>query len=1116
MYGPFDVDLATLEEHMPDSDKNDACKEVSVRIGWYHILLALVIVVTLFTRFHHLGDKPFHHDESLYGKYIWNFYTGLGYEYDPMQHGPFPFVIGQVTAFLFGMNDTTIRFTPAILGVLTVIMVLMWAPVLGRWESLAAGAIMALSPAFMYFQRFLREDASFLFNCTGLVTAVMYYLYRGQKAKYVYWTAAFYALMFATKENHFVMAFTLASFAILYGLRAVWTAWSTDGRIESLPRSIGLIATKYPAAAKGLRLFVIWFGAFCVYAAGQVFLSKKFEENTWTDIIRAYWILVFIGYALSLAYDIWRSYQRQTAGQDPGYYADATVVALAFGLFALIFVAFYTGIFTNFVGFWRSIYGWFTYWLHQHSIQRIEGPYHYYHRLLWNYENLSLVPFLLYVLTIALLRTRAFYAFVVIVVCYAAAYIPSTRMLLEKAKIASWLLFFMGLTFTIVALVLARGKSKPSDDSKPASGQAGSRSSISIMTMTQSQTLIAIGLAVMGLGFGFLLGGNAFHLSNRNFTAWNAVYAAGCIILAVWSAMHLIGKGRALYGFFIYWGTFNYCIYSYLQEKVPWLVINITLPMLLLSGPLLANVIRRPRAGKRDARGIIALVFLAMGVLYTVHSSVLLNWYNESDPTEQLVYVQTTIDVTHTMREIEQMGMVTGEGRNLPIVLQGDPTWPFYFYLRDYKKLLFSPNAEDRPAVALCDWNKRHEYAKALGEDDYVFRRRRLRHWWIPSREHLFTDTLVQLNLFQAKLSGNKGKVTGEFKWENLTTAMKTEMRYLIRWLLYREMFRESTIYGSTDYAYFIRKDLAAREFAQDLGPEPAAAQVADTQPEPVRERREFMPLRVFGERGPGRAGLTDPKSVAVAPDGSVYIADYGNSRIQKFDSRGEHVKTIGSPGAAPGQFDKPCGVAVDPQGNLLVADTWNHRVQKLTPDGEVLATWGGAGIYYAPKHVGAFPDGSVVVVDTGFHRVHILDPNGNETAVFGSQGSDRGQFFEPVGVWVTGADSFCVADTANHRLVFLNKSGTVLSTMAMHGWAEFYTEPFVSQDRAGRFLVSDSFNDRIMIYDGKGDILWYWGNAGEQPGKFNHPVGITVGPDGLAYVVDSANSRVQVFEVPD
>jgi DNA-binding beta-propeller fold protein YncE len=65
-----------------------------------------------------------------------------------------------------------------------------------------------------------------------------------------------------------------------------------------------------------------------------------------------------------------------------------------------------------------------------------------------------------------------------------------------------------------------------------------------------------------------------------------------------------------------------------------------------------------------------------------------------------------------------------------------------------------------------------------------------------------------------------------------------------------------------------------------------------------------------------------------------VYVADWRNDRIQKFDAEGKFLAAYGRPGHGDGEFHRPSSVAVDRDGNMYVADWGNNRVQVLGPDG--------------------------------------------------------------------------------------------------------------------------------------------------------------------------------------
>ena len=72
-----------------------------------------------------------------------------------------------------------------------------------------------------------------------------------------------------------------------------------------------------------------------------------------------------------------------------------------------------------------------------------------------------------------------------------------------------------------------------------------------------------------------------------------------------------------------------------------------------------------------------------------------------------------------------------------------------------------------------------------------------------------------------------------------------------------------------------------------------------------------------------------------------MYVADYDNNRIQKFNSNGTFITKWGSNGSADGQFNDPQGVAVDSSGNVYVADYYNNRIQKFNSNGTFITKWG-------------------------------------------------------------------------------------------------------------------------------------------------------------------------------
>jgi len=62
----------------------------------------------------------------------------------------------------------------------------------------------------------------------------------------------------------------------------------------------------------------------------------------------------------------------------------------------------------------------------------------------------------------------------------------------------------------------------------------------------------------------------------------------------------------------------------------------------------------------------------------------------------------------------------------------------------------------------------------------------------------------------------------------------------------------------------------------------------------------------------------------------NLYVAEYGNDRVQKFTSEGKALMSFGETGKDKGEFDAPSGVAVDVKGYIYVTDFYNHYVNKF------------------------------------------------------------------------------------------------------------------------------------------------------------------------------------------
>ena len=106
-----------------------------------------------------------------------------------------------------------------------------------------------------------------------------------------------------------------------------------------------------------------------------------------------------------------------------------------------------------------------------------------------------------------------------------------------------------------------------------------------------------------------------------------------------------------------------------------------------------------------------------------------------------------------------------------------------------------------------------------------------------------------------------------------------------------------------------------------------------------------LMALGKAGQSGKGLDVFDQPTSVAVAPNGDIFVSEghaptFGNSRIMKFDKNGKFIATFGRLGSGDGEFKGPHVLAFDSQGRLFVADRSNSRVDIFDQAGKFIAAW--------------------------------------------------------------------------------------------------------------------------------------------------------------------------------
>lgn len=298
-------------------------------------------------------------------------------------------------------------------------------------------------------------------------------------------------------------------------------------------------------------------------------------------------------------------------------------------------------------------------------------------------------------------------------------------------------------------------------------------------------------------------------------------------------------------------------------------------------------------------------------------------------------------------------------------------------------------------------------------------------------------------------------------------------------------------------------------------------------------------------------ASLKQPKDVAIAPDGSIYVADTGNGRVRQVDAHGLISSVV-----LPAQLNAPTGVAVDSAGNLFTADNVISRLFRRSALGVVTTETGTGTSGYsgdggaatnarlaAPQRVVVDATGNVFFSDSGNNRVRRVDTGGTITTVAGN--GDFGDFGDggaatnaslrsPAGLSLDAAGNLFIADSFNNLIRKVDTNGiitTVAGTLTggvsgdgIQATNASLNRPLgVAVDVAGNLFIADTQNSLIRRVDTQGIIRTVAGGgaaafAGDGGAainaKLNNPAAVAVDANGRMYIADGGNNRVRMVRL--
>lgn len=325
--------------------------------------------------------------------------------------------------------------------------------------------------------------------------------------------------------------------------------------------------------------------------------------------------------------------------------------------------------------------------------------------------------------------------------------------------------------------------------------------------------------------------------------------------------------------------------------------------------------------------------------------------------------------------------------------------------------------------------------------------------------------------------------------------------------------------------------------------------------------------LATFGSEGTGPGQFRDGgRELTVGLDGTLYAPDFGGYRVLAFAPDGTFVRAAPDPVPPPpaGGFNQAMGVAVnDTDGSVYVADTYNHRVQKFSATGEFTQQWGyrgssgGLAMNYPRGVTVDQGTGSVWVANSRQGNVKAYSGSGAALSSFGTWGTGTGQYQLARDLVIRG-NRIYHADSNNLRVVATDLAGRVIWTRPCgttfipgNGPGLLKGCTGVGVDSAGRVYAAAVTENVLYVFNSSGALLrkattvaspydvavhgdrvyvteftknrvavltlglarlGAFGGSGTDHGRFRAPAAIDIDASGTIYVMDSLNERVEVF----
>ncbi len=308
-----------------------------------------------------------------------------------------------------------------------------------------------------------------------------------------------------------------------------------------------------------------------------------------------------------------------------------------------------------------------------------------------------------------------------------------------------------------------------------------------------------------------------------------------------------------------------------------------------------------------------------------------------------------------------------------------------------------------------------------------------------------------------------------------------------------------------------------------------------------------------------GGARFNDPMGLARDTQGNLYICDARNHVIRKVAPGGVVTTLAGKPGesgavngvGSAARFNFPADIAVAPNGTLYVADSGNHCIRAIAANGAVttlagdlgsaddisldyggaftsvatnLDGTGAAARFNGPSGIAYAPAGFLYVSDTGNQIIRKVSINGSVTTLAGKAGEwgttdgsgVNARFSSPMGLCIGADGDLYIADSMNHTIRRMTPQAAV-STFAGNPLeagcksgprleARFCEPTDIAPHPEGGFIICESFGNALFRLTADGNVSLFADHT------LSHPNSAVCDAIGNVYVADTFNQEVRLI----